>query len=251
MFHNGTANRKNDSRKGAGMINKLLSISVILSNCSKDFPMRLAIATLIATLALPLSANAATIVNGSFEQGAAPGGFTQVGTGGSNITGWTVASGSVDYIGNYWQAADGSRSVDLAGGQPGIIQQVLSTVIGQVYAVSFFIARNPDRPETPRNGFVTWTGAGNQSFSFNNANTTRSNMGWEQRTVQFTATSASTTLGFGADPATSQGAFGPALDNVTIAAVPEPSTWLMLLAGFGLVGGVMRRRKEAGTASFA
>jgi hypothetical protein len=32
-----------------------------------------------------------------------------------------------------------------------------------------------------------------------------------------------------------------ALDNVS-AAVPEPATWAMLIAGFGLVGGALRRR---------
>ena len=32
------------------------------------------------------------------------------------------------------------------------------------------------------------------------------------------------------------------LDGVVTGAVPESSTWLMMLAGFGLVGGAMRRR---------
>jgi hypothetical protein len=27
--------------------------------------------------------------------------------------------------------------------------------------------------------------------------------------------------------------------------IPEPATWAMMIAGFGLVGGVMRRRREA------
>lgn len=38
---------------------------------------------------------------------------------------------------------------------------------------------------------------------------------------------------------------GPLLDRVRldIAAVPEPATWTMLIAGFGLVGGAARRRR--------
>nr|WP_310523416.1 PEPxxWA-CTERM sorting domain-containing protein [Polymorphobacter sp.] len=43
------------------------------------------------------------------------------------------------------------------------------------------------------------------------------------------------------------GGGGFELDNVTIgtAAVPEPATWAMLIAGFGLVGAVARRRNAA------
>ena len=48
--------------------------------------------------------------------------------------------------------------------------------------------------------------------------------------------------------ASSQNAFE--FDNVSIAAVPEPATWLMMIAGFGLIGGLMRRRNGlAGLAS--
>ena len=32
-------------------------------------------------------------------------------------------------------------------------------------------------------------------------------------------------------------------DNIASSFVPEPSTWAMMIAGFGLVGGVLRRRK--------
>ena len=34
-------------------------------------------------------------------------------------------------------------------------------------------------------------------------------------------------------------------------AVPEPATWAMMLMGFGLVGGAMRRRKVSTSVSFA
>lgn len=43
-----------------------------------------------------------------------------------------------------------------------------------------------------------------------------------------------------------------AVDNVTYleAAVPEPASWAFMLAGFGLVGGALRRtRKQAITIS--
>jgi hypothetical protein len=40
---------------------------------------------------------------------------------------------------------------------------------------------------------------------------------------------------------------GPILDNVSVTqgAIPEPASWAMLIAGFGLVGAVQRKRKTA------
>ena len=39
--------------------------------------------------------------------------------------------------------------------------------------------------------------------------------------------------------------FGPALDNISVAAVPEPHEWARMLAGLGLVVWAARRRREA------
>lgn len=41
--------------------------------------------------------------------------------------------------------------------------------------------------------------------------------------------------------------FGVRLDSVPVSGVPETATWAMLIAGFGLVGATMRRRKLATT----
>ncbi|MEN9932209.1 MAG: hypothetical protein RIS17_782, partial [Pseudomonadota bacterium] len=40
---------------------------------------------------------------------------------------------------------------------------------------------------------------------------------------------------------------GPILDNVSVSStvVPEPGTWMMLVAGFGLVGLASRRRRKS------
>lgn len=192
------------------------------------------------------TASAATIVNGSFENASVNpgGGFNTLGLGSTAIDGWEVTQGSIDYIGGYWQAQDGGRSVDLAGNAIGEITQTLTdTVIGQLYEVSFWVSKNPDLPGNPlRTGTISF---GNQSrqFSYGLPNN-RTNMNWVRDTFRFVAAGTSTDLSFAAD-ATAGCCFGPALDNISIAAVPEPASWAMMIGGFALVGGALRSRRRS------
>ena len=195
------------------------------------------------------SANAVTVVNGGFEMGTNPNvgpGFLTLATGSTDITGWTVTGGSVDYIGGYWQAQGGSsRSVDLAGTSLGTIEQLLTGLtIGQTYEVSFWTSKNPDLPGNPLRTGTATAGGTTYMFSYSSPNS-RANMNWMRDSYRFTATSTSTSLAFAAD-ASAGCCFGPALDTVGIAAVPEPATWAMMIGGFGLVGGALRlaRRRE-------
>jgi choice-of-anchor C domain-containing protein len=216
----------------------------------------LALAT-IASVGLCAPASASLIVNGSFESGLATiGNFTTLNGGDStSITGWTVTGGqsAIDYIGTYWTAADGQRSLDLNGLAPGGIQQTFSVVSGQTYQVSFAMAGNPAGGPVVKtlNGIVDVTTDG---FSFDTTNTSLSNMGWKMMSFTFTATTTSETLDFeSTTTANSQNptfpfAFGPALDNVSVTAVPEPSTWAMMILGFFGVGFMAYRRKS--TSSF-
>ena len=68
--------------------------------------------------------------------------------------------------------------------------------------------------------------------------------GWQNGHFQFTATSATQTLTF-----LSVGTpFGlppiALLDGVSLTAVPEPTTWAMMLLGFGGIGAMIRRRRQ-------
>lgn len=196
-----------------------------------------------AALAFACGASAATISNGSFETGPNPGSFSTLGTGSTAITDWTVTAGTIDYIGSYWMAQDGSRSLDLAGNSPGAISQTFATTNGQAYRISYWIGRNPDGGLNPRTGFID-VGGGQQQFLYSGSGN-RANMQWQLETFDFIATGASTTLTFAADPASAGQYFGPALDNVSIGGVPEPIAWALMILGFGMVGGALRRARPS------
>src|SRR4051794_41118923 len=142
------------------------------------------------------SASAVTIANGSFELGTAPGAFAQVNPGDGNITGWTVNSGSVDYIGSYWAASNGSRSLDMSGGSAGQISQVINGLTdGQEYKVTFDIAGNPAGAPASKDLKVTADGYFGL-YSFDTSGHSTVDMGWSSQTFFFVANGTSATLAF-------------------------------------------------------
>src|SRR5947209_10953366 len=85
------------------------------------------------------------IVNGSFEMGPDAGEFKPLDKDSTDIKGWKVTRVQIDYIGTYWQHAQGEHSLDLHG-SPGIggISQTFKTKKGQKYRVTFMLAGNPE-----------------------------------------------------------------------------------------------------------
>jgi choice-of-anchor C domain-containing protein len=207
--------------------------------------MRVLFASMTAAAMLAGSAQAATIVNGSFEIGVNPPttSFTTLGAGNTDLTGWSIGGGGIDWIGAYWQASNGVRSLDMTAITAGSISQTLSTVIGQRYVVTFDLAGNPDPNGGPtlKSLDVTVNGLDLVNYTFDTTGFSTSNMGWESKSYSFVATSTSSTLAFTSNNGL---ASGPALDNVAVA-VPEAATWAMMIAGFGLVGAASRRRRSA------
>ena len=187
---------------------------------------------MVASLALAGSALAAGFTNGSFENTGSSyigsgGGFMPAVTG-TTIPGWTVTSGNVDWINTYWSAEDGSFSLDLDGTEPGAISQTFDTAPNATYHVQFYLSGNPDPNSycggaancvSPSNKTLTVTANGGQSgtYSFDTSTfgNTHGSMDWQLESYAFVATGSSTTLTFAS---TTPGAFGPALDNVTMTA---------------------------------
>ncbi|MCA2694415.1 MULTISPECIES: choice-of-anchor C family protein [unclassified Microcystis] len=179
------------------------------------------------------------IQNGSFETATVnPGSFLQLDAVSTAITGWTVSQGTIDYIGTYWQASEGSRNLDLSGANAGGIQQTFNTTVGETYRVTFDLAGNTDYSPTIKEMRVS-AGGNSADFSFDITGKSRSNMGWVSKSWGFTATGTTTTLSFLNLVDTP---YGPALDNVSVIAlsppptsIPEPSSVLGLLS-LGVLG---------------
>ncbi len=173
---------------------------------------------LACTATVPASAN--LVVNGSFETGDFTG-WTQV-----NDTGFT----GVDCSGVI--ATDGACGAFFGPLDPGGggIVQTINTTAGGVYNLTFDLQN--DGP--PPNAFGLFWDGGFQFINFDEPP-----FPYQSFAVQLTASGTATDLGF---IFYHEPSFWD-LDNIELlAAVPEPASWAMMIAGFGLVGSAMRRR---------
>jgi choice-of-anchor C domain-containing protein len=175
---------------------------------------------LVASMSLAGSTFAFTgATNGSFEEGTFSGAaFDTLTPGSTALTGWTVDSGSIDWIGTYWTASNGSKSIDLNGFDTGAISQILATTIGNTYVVTFDLSGNPVGLPTTKTLNLVATGGPTTGYTFDTlaAGNTQTDMKWAPQTYSFFATSSSTVLTF---TSTVAGEFGPALDNVVVTEV--------------------------------
>lgn len=176
------------------------------------------------------------IQNGSFESTVVTSPYTTLTSG---LTGWNIVTGNVDLIGNYWAPSDGNQSLDLNGTTAGSISQTFATTSGQKYHISFDLAGNPDGGDPLKTLLVSISPQ--VFYSFNTTNQSKVNMGWTTNGFDYIATANTATLYF---LSMQNSAYGPALDNVSVTAVPEPESYAMLLAGLGLMGAIARRRKQ-------
>lgn len=220
--------------------------------------------SLVAALLLTAgTANAANLVkNGSFEEGSfVPDArkFMQLSAGATDLTAWSISGSTtlgwrqyIDGIHDSGVAAhDGNYSLDFTGTHDGDIyptlSQVIETVINQQYLVTFYVGAGGGERSIIR-GFEgpakVLASAGGTTFIGANMNGLSRHTTWVQNSFSFIATSTATVLSFTGYSKT--GCCLIALDDVSVTAVPEPETLSMLLAGLGVTGAFVRRRRNTG-----
>ena len=215
----------------------------------------LLLATALVSFAGISAAHAQLVTNGSFENNVLSDNGLTTGSNGyynvasvntTSIDGWTVGGAQgVDLIDTYWQAQQGTWSIDLNGYGQGSLSQTLATQVGHSYEITFELASNPginpavlEVSAAGYNGIYTFNDSGANAPQYE-PGYIDGKLAWTAETFFFIADSTSTTLTF---DSLVGGASGPALDNIAGADIPEPASAAVLLAGLGALGLGLRRR---------
>jgi hypothetical protein len=226
--------------------------------------------TAIAFAALAFSASGArsdVITNGGFELPPINTFYQNYGTqtnspwsGATFDNNWSIPTNNVDIVNPIvgWGASafQGTQILDLVGyGSTGAVSQSFATTIGQQYQLTFAYSDNPGSGFTSQSAaqaavFVLGAGNGNLlSTTIAHDNAVSGNLNWSLYSGTFVANSESTTLNFNTLFGQNNG--GIMLDAVAVSAVPELSTWTMMLLGFAGVGFVAYRRAKKVSAATA
>lgn len=214
----------------------------------------------LALSAFPFAANASTTLDGSFEtQGSGATFYSSPGTsvgGGdgycyfglatldcNNNTPWS-GSGLINPLSAFGQPAsaqDGDYYSFVQGSQ-NLTRQFTSTVAG-ISNLSLWTAGRTN------NGGVQTVSIFLNGSNVGNFTTSQSTPTWFERSFAVNLVNGLNQIEFRGQTRNDQTAF---IDNISIGAVPEPSTWAMLVLGFGLIGFALRRSQAASTrVSFA
>lgn len=219
-------------------------------------------------------ASAATFFNGSFETPGAPvspwnpgirylGNESLDGSG----TGWIHTGTAIpdsqfgDFytngLGGLWTLAaqEGTYFIGFgaSGFNGGTLTQTFDTQVGQTYLVTYWLTTlelfTPPYPE--QRAFVEVRDADDVQLVSALNFLPQGPPGWGQGlTLQFTATSTSTTLRFidqsigGSGPGNGTFDINWGLDNVNVSAIPEPGTSAIFALGLGILG-IFRKRARA------
>lgn len=185
------------------------------------------------------SANASTniISNGDFSSPNLNGGWTIQNT----LGGWTSRNGNGVEIGasgiyGLPTVNSGGQHLEVNGYGLGDIYQNVNLTAGQTYVLTFLYGGRPDGGEQKLNVF-----AGNDLLTATPL--TGSYGSWTSQSFSFIAKGGLTPISFTSVATNGLSSYGNEVANVSLSAVPEPAAWGMMIAGFGMVGGLVRRRR--------
>ena len=203
----------------------------------------LVLGVVAAGASIAASASAVTVANASFEAPVLGSGFAYNPVVAGNV--FNTSSG-IQGNGSAWSfvaAPDGVQTAFLQSYFSSfgtVAMAVTGLQNGGSYQLTFSIADRPGYGDNPLTVYFDATNLGTY---------TATNVLWATHTTStFVASGTTATLFFATAGNTGYDA-GIGLDAVSIAsvsgAVPEPASWALMIGGFGLVGGALRRRRSA------
>ena len=192
---------------------------------------------LAAVLAASFGGANAALVNGSFDdQVQNPGSWGVY----QSLPGWTTTSGSGIELRNAvaGNSFDGGNYVELDSYNNSSMSQAVTTTAGALYTLSFAYSAREGIAYASNPIQALWNGSSVATVSADG--TAQSGNVWNIYSYTVTGTGHDT-LTFAA--LGTNDTLGGSLDAVSLtAAVPEPSTWALMLGGMGLIGFSLRRR---------
>lgn len=206
----------------------------------------LAAATLVACgMAGSASAQTNLLTNGDFSSPNLNGGYTIQ----NAIGDWVSRNGAGVEIGTSSlyglpSANAGGQNLEVNGNGFGDVYQTVNLTAGQTYILSFLYGGRPDGGEQKLNVFV-----GDDLLTATPLTGSYGN--WTSQSFSFIAKGGLTPIEFKSIATSGLASYGNEVTNVSLSAVPEPATWGMMIAGFGMVGGLVRRRRPVASRATA
>ena len=206
------------------------------------------------SLALASAAQAATFVNGSFEEPGTTPVRQELAECSTLLTGWTSHGAGTFYESNGFDgidAYDGTHWVAFghSDNEGATLSQTISTLNGALYTLNYVFRLQ--QGSDANSGFLISASTGDSVSSG-----AASLADWAAGSaLTFTGTGHSVTITI--KDATADGGGGAsnlAIDDLRLTStggstVPEPLSWALMILGFGGVGGVLRRRRELAAAA--
>lgn len=187
--------------------------------------MKLKLLAAAAIMAAAVPANATLLVNGNFD---------------ADLAGWTVGrtGGTTGFVStnNVWfNLAAPAAQFRTSISNFYTLSQSVATTIGTRYRLTYFVLNQ----DSTFNQFDVTTGADTSSTTFEAPFS-----GFVSFTQDFIATSETSLVQFAVRHGGVKDNFFFVDDVSLVNVIPEPESWAMLIAGFGLIGAAARRRRS-------
>ena len=156
----------------------------------------------------------------------------------SGVNNWTFAGGTLLAAETTATGTPTGNGALLLNENGGIATNIVGLVVGQQYSISLLLWGD----NRPGSSYVFNVSIGDDAWSTPGTDgAAGSNPAGSLQTYTFTAGSTSETLTLFQSSGSQA---SPIVDDISITAVPEPSTWAMMILGFAGIGFMAYRRKS-------